>query len=214
MLERVRLRGRVDHSLGKRRRACAATLEALVRLGCVSAVLDGEAAHELDLLVGVAGEAVHGDDRLQPEAGDDVEMPREVRGPAVDRVEPSVRVAAVVLERARRRDEHDRARTELADPADDVEELLHAHVRAEAALGDDVVAELERDAVGDERVVAVGDVRERTAMDERRLPLERLDEIRLERVLQQHGHRACGPQLLRRHGLALVALRDRDRAQP
>ena len=99
MLERVRLRSRVDHGLGERRRACAATLEALVQLGRVRAVLDGEAAHELDLLVGVAGEAVHGDDRLQPEAGDDAEVPREVRGAALDRVEPSVRVAAVVLER-------------------------------------------------------------------------------------------------------------------
>ena len=72
-------------------------------------------------------------------------------------------------------------------------------------LGDDVVAELERDEVGDERVVAVGDVRERAAVDERRLPLERLDEVRLERVLEQHGHRAGRPQLLGRHRLALEA---------
>ena len=119
-----------------------------------------------------------------------------------------------MFEGARRRDEHDRARLEPARSADDVEELLHAHVGAEAALGDDVVAELERDAVGDERVVAVGDVRERTAMDERRLPLERLNEVGLERVFQQHRHRARSPQLLRGHGLALVALRDRDRAEP
>ena len=50
---------------------------------------------------------------------------------------------------------------------------------------------LSADEVGDERVVAVGDVREGAAVDERRLTLERLDEVRLQRVLEQHGHRAC-----------------------
>ena len=177
-------------------------------------MLDGEAADELDLFIGIAGEAVDRDDRLQPEAGDDAEVTREIRGPAFYRVESSVEVPAVVLERPRGSDEHDRARAEPTRPADDVEELLHAHVRAEAALGDDVITELERDAVCDERVVAVGDIRERAAVNERRLPLERLDEVRLQRVLQQHGHGARGPELIGRHRLAFVALRDRDCAQP
>src|SRR5256885_4837418 len=53
-------------------------------------------------------------------------------------------VSAVVLERLDGRHEHGRVRPQPADAADDVEELLHAHVRAEAALGDDVLAELER----------------------------------------------------------------------
>ena len=48
-------------------------------------------------------------------------------------------------------------------------------------LGDDVLAELERHPVGDERVVAVRDVRERPAVDEGGLPLERLHEVRLDR---------------------------------
>ena len=51
-------------------------------------------------------------------------------------------------------------------------------------------------------------------MDERRLALERLDEVRLERVLEQHRHRAGRPQLLGEHGLALERVRDRDRAEP
>ncbi len=57
------------------------------------------------------------------------------------------------------------------------------------------------------------DVRERPAVDERRLSLERLDEIRLDRVLEQHGHRAGRLQLLRRHGLAVVGVADGDRAE-
>ena len=70
-------------------------------------------------------------------------------------------------------------------------------------LGDDVVAELEADEVGDERRVAVGDVGERAAVDERGLALERLHEVRLDRVLEEHGHRAGRLQLLGRDRLAL-----------
>ena len=51
------------------------------------------------------------------------------------------------------------------------------------------------------------------AVDEHRLALERLDEIRLDRVLQEHGHGACRPELLGGHRLALVRGADRDRAQ-
>ena len=81
-------------------------------------------------------------------------------------------------------------------------------------LGDDDVAELECDAVGDQRVVAVRDVRERAAVDEGRLTLERLNEVRLDRLLEEDGHRACGLQLLGGHRLALVRRADRDRAEP
>ena len=118
------------------------------------------------------------------------------------------------LSAAHGRDEHDRARAQAADPAGDVEELLHPHVRPEAGLGHEVLAELEPDAVGDERVVAVRDVRERAAVDERRLPLEGLDEVRLDRVLQQHGHRAGRAELLGGHRLALERPADGDPAEP
>ena len=52
--------------------------------------------------------------------------------------------AAVHLERAHGRDDHRRAGVEAGLAALDVEELLGAEVGAEAGLGDDVVAELER----------------------------------------------------------------------
>ena len=59
---------------------------------------------------------------------------------------------------------------------------------AKPRLGHDVLAELQRDAIGDERVVAVRDVRERSAVDEGRLTLECLHEVRLDRVLEDDGH--------------------------
>ncbi len=151
---------------------------------------------------------------LEPELPDDPQVAGEVGRAGLDRLGAPVGIATVVLERLHRGHEHDGTRRQLAHPADDVEELLHAHVGAEARLGDDDVAELERDTVGDEGVVAVRDVREGAAVDEGRLSLECLDEVRLDRVLQQHGHRAGRLQLLRGDELAAPRRSDRDPAEP
>ena len=96
-------------------------------------------------------------------------------------------------------------------PALDVEELLGAHVGAEAGLGADDLVRGERDPIRDDRVVAVGDVRERSAMDERRTALEGLEEVRLQGVLEQDGHRARDAQVLGGDRLA-VARRGHDHA--
>ncbi len=180
--------------------------------------LERQALDELDLLVGVARAAVDRDDARQPELLDDAEVAAHVGHAGLDRRAPAGAVdarvvldAAVVLDRAHGGDEHDGARAQPAEAADDVEELLHAHVRAEARLGHHVVAELHADQVGDERVVAVGDVRERAAVHQARLALERLDQVRLERVLEQHGHRAGGAEVLGGDRLAAVErVRDGD----
>ncbi len=100
------------------------------------------------------------------------------------------RHAPVGLRRADRGDEHAGAGREAAEPAHDVAELLEPEVAREARLGDDVVGELQRDAVLDDRVVRVGDVAERTGVQQDRLSLERLDEVRLDRVAHDHRHRA------------------------
>jgi hypothetical protein len=99
-------------------------------------------------------------------------------------------------------------------PADDVDELLESHLRAEAVLGDDVVAELQSEPVCDDGIVAVGDVRERSAVDDGRHALERLHEVRLERGREQRGHRARCSELPRRNRLALDGGADGDRAEP
>ena len=213
-VERVRLLGRGDDGLGERRSSRAAFLEGVVHLRGVGAVLDRERAQPFDFVLGVAREAVDRNDRVQAELANDSEMPRQVRRAVLDRINAPVRFPRVVLERLHRRDEHDRVRPQVAGTADDVEELLHPHVRAEAALRDDVVSELQRHAVRDERVVAVRDVRERAAVDERGLAFERLHEVGLDRLLQEDGHRSGGAQLLRRYGLALECLRDGDRGEP
>ena len=103
------------------------------------------------------------------------------------------RHAAVGLRGAHRGDEHGRARREAPRPAHDVAELLEAQVAREPRLGHDVVGELQRHPVLDDRVVRVRDVAERPGVDQRRLSLERLHQVRLERVLHDHGHRAGRP---------------------
>ena len=120
-----------------------------------------------------------------------------------------------MLERAHRADEHDAAGTQAAHAADDVEQLLHPHVRPESGLRDDVLAQPEAEKRRHQRRVAVGDVRERPAVHQARLALERLDQVRLDRVLEQHRHRAGGTQVFGGHGLGLfVAVADGDRPKP
>ena len=81
-------------------------------------------------------------------------------------------------------------------PALDVEELLGAHVGPEPGLRADDVVGRQREPVRDDRVVAVGDVGERPGVDEGRPALERLEQVRLDRVAQQDGHRPGDTEVL------------------
>ena len=139
MLERARLLGRCHDRLGQTRGAGAPALEAVVQLCRVGARLERQLPDRVELGLSVAREPVHGHDGVQTEARDVREMPLEVGCSGLDRLEAAVRVAAVVLQRPHGRNEHDGSRPQAADAADDVEELLHAHVRPEAALRDDVL---------------------------------------------------------------------------
>ena len=79
---------------------------------------------------------------------------------------------------------------ETGHAALDVQELLRAQVRAEARLGDDIVAQLQGHAGGRDGVAAVGDVGEGAAVDKGGGALQRLHQVGLEGVLQQGGHGA------------------------
>ena len=60
----------------------------------------------------------------------------------------------------------------------------------------------------------MGDVREGTAVNEGRRPLERLNQVRPDRLPQQQGHGTRHLQFVRPHGLATVIVADDDAAQP
>mmetsp|Transcript_33345 Transcript_33345/g.91252 ORF Transcript_33345/g.91252 Transcript_33345/m.91252 type:complete len:325 (+) Transcript_33345:1131-2105(+) len=108
--------------------------------------------------------------------------------------------AAVKLGRANRADDDGAAGREARVEALDVEELLAAHIGAEACLGEHVAPgahQLEREQVGDDRRVAVRNVGERPAVHERRRALERLHRGGHQRVGEQHRQRAGDPKVVR-----------------
>ena len=82
--------------------------------------------------------------------------------------------------------------------------------RAEARLGHDVVGQRQRDAVGDDRVVALGDVAERPGVHEHRATLEVLHQVRLDRVAHEHGHGTCAAEVLGGHRGTGAGLADHD----
>ena len=122
--------------------------------------------------------------------------------------------AAVHLERAHGGDDDRCGRVEAGLAALDVEELLGAQVGAEARFRHHVVAELEGGLGGQHRVAAVRDVGERPAVDEDGVVLQRLHQVRHQRVLEQHGHGAVGLEVGGLHRLAVARVADHDAAEP
>jgi hypothetical protein len=189
--------------------------------------LEGDLADRLDLGRRVRRERVDRDNRRHPEQPDVLDLLGEVRGARADRDDVLLgqgrveRLAghdlpdpAVHLQRPNGGDDNRRVGRESGRPALDVEELLGAHVGAEAGLGADDLVRREGEAVRDDRVVAVGDVRERPAVDEGGAALQRLEQVRLDRIREQRGHRAGHPQVLGRHGRAVAAGRQHHPAEP
>src|SRR5690625_4020807 len=122
--------------------------------------------------------------------------------------------AAAHLQRADGRDDHDCLRAEAGLAALDVEELLGAEIGTETGFGHDIFGQLQRGAGLHDRVTAMSDVRERAAMDEGRVVLERLHEVRLHRILEQHRHRAGGADITAIDRAAVTAIGDDHVVEP
>ena len=67
---------------------------------------------------------------------------------------------------------------------------------------------------GDGPVGALGDVGERPGVDERGRAFQRLHQVRMDRIAEQHQHRAFGLDVAGEDGLALVGERHHHVAQP
>src|SRR5450759_891034 len=159
-----------------------------------------EGAHVLDLL-----------DEVRQAVGQGAEVPGRQTG--IERMPwLDVEAARVALERTHRADEYRAVRSQPAHAALDVAELLEAHVRPETCLGHGVVSELERDAVRDDRGVAVRDVAERARVHEDRTALHVLQEVRHDRVLHEHRHRAGDLEVLGRDRTAVARTSHHDAA--
>ena len=124
------------------------------------------------------------------------------------RTEFSLCKTAVQLECANCRDNDDRRRRQACHAALDIEEFLRAEVRAEACLCDRIITELKRGFCCENGVAAVCNIGKRTAVNKRRRAFQRLHEIRLERILQQRGHRADSVQITRCYRLFIIGICD------
>ncbi len=102
---------------------------------------------------------------------------------------------------------------EARSAALDVEEALRSHVGTEAGLGEEEVARVDPDEVADDGRVAVGDVAERSGVDDDGGVLDRLEQVRLERLAHDDGHGARTLQVLGGHRLAVVGVADDDAAE-
>ncbi len=121
--------------------------------------------------------------------------------------------ARVHFQRADRGNDHRRVGREARRATFDVEEALRAHVGAEPGLGYQKVAAVNADEVRDDRRVAGGDVAERTRVHQHRRVLERLQQVGLDGVAHDHGHRAGGEDVLRADRLATCCVADDDAAE-
>ena len=117
-------------------------------------------------------------------------------------------LAGVNLQRPDRRHDHGGVRRKARRSAFDVEEALGAHVGAEAGLGDEEIAGVDADQVRQHRRGAVGDVPKRPRVHQHRRVLERLQQVRLDRVAHDHGHRAARVQEVGGDGLAVAGEAD------
>ena len=161
--------------------------------------LEREPPHRVDVRVGVGREAVDGHDGRQAELVRDAEVAREVRRAFADVAVP------VVARRLHGRDEDDGARLQPAEPADDVEELLEAHVRGEAALGDDDVAELERHPVATSELLPWAMFANGPQWTNAGLPSSVWTRFGFSASFEQHRHRAGRAEPVGRDGLLRVA---------
>lgn len=178
------------------------------RHGAPDAELGAQLPDDLVLAVVVLREGVDRHDRLHAELADDLDVLAQVRQPrphvARALLEEAVRQRparsdgespGVRLHRPHGRDDDGGVRGQTVCAALDVEEPFGAHVGAETGLGDDDLGAGERDPVGDDRARPRRDVPEGAAVDEGRPALEGLEQVRLQRILEQDRHRAGGAEV-------------------
>ena len=129
-------------------------------------------------------------------------------------VQVSLGNAAVALEGADGRHQHTGAGCDARIAALDVQELFCAQVGTETGLGDDIIGQREAELGGHDAVAAVGNVGKGAAVDDGGVVFQRLNEVRVQRILQQGGHGTGGADLARRDGLAVVGVGADDLGQP
>ena len=118
--------------------------------------------------------------------------------------------AAVHLHRTYRGDNHHCIRRQTGLATLDVHELFGTQIGAEPSLGHHIIRQLQRGGGGDDRVTAMRDIGERAAMHKGGVVFQRLHDVGLHRLLQQHRHRAIGLDVAGKNRRAIAAIGDDD----
>ena len=214
MNEGLGILGRFDDGFGEFLGAFAALRKAVANREAAAEFGDARADH-FDFFVRVGVEVVERHDDVRAEVLEVLNVGVEVdetllQGFDVGLADFGERHSAVPFEGLGRSDEHHRGGGEARGAALDVEELFGAEVGTEARFRDGVVAELERGARGDDRVAAVGDVREGAPVHEGGVAFDRLHEVGLHGVLEERDEGARAAEFLHRAGRAVAAKADDD----
>ena len=123
------------------------------------------------------------------------------------------RHAAVILQRSDCRHKHNAVRLQSRKTALYIKEFLRAQIRAEASLGYCVICEFKREFGCTNGVAAVRDIRKRTAVNYRGVVFERLDKVRVYRVLEQRCHCADSLDIARENRLVVIGIRNENIAE-
>ena len=116
----------------------------------------------------------------------------------------------MILQSPDRSDDHNGIRPETGDTALDVEELLRTEIGGETRFRDHIIRQLQSRAGGGDGVAAMGDVGKGTAVNKSGSPLQRLDKVRLNGILQQRGHGAFRLQIVSGDRCAAIGVADDD----
>ena len=165
--------------------------------------------NDLMLLVRVRGEAVDGHDGGEVEESHVLDLLGQILKASGQRLgvgHGQVRKLhpAVVFQRPNRGHQNHGAGVETCGLTLDIQKFFSAQIKSEARLGDHIVGEAEARAGGYDRIGALGDVGEGTAVHDGRVALQGLDEVGLDGVLQEGGHGALGVQVAGVDGFAAV----------
>ena len=177
-------------------------------------------ANQRQFGIGVGVETVDGHHGRQPEGtGDVVDVALQIDEALLQRVEVFGGQflhghATVVLERAHGGHDDTGIRPQVGLAALDVEELLGAQIGPESGLGDDIIGQFQPGLGGNDGAAAVGDVGKGAAMHQRRIVFERLHEVGLDGVAQQHRHGTMHIELAGTQRHALPVHTENDVAQP
>ncbi len=215
-----------DYSFAEGRGACAAFHPVTGDNGVFSASLDCEFANQFDFSECIILEAVDGHDHGDAEALGVLNVGLQIRHTGFEQLEVLFGVfgsqwgasfdcwtAAVHLERAHGSNQYHTVGDQAGVAAFDVEEFFHADVSAETGLCDYIIGQLESNSVGNDRTVAVRDIRERSGVYESRGAFQSLHQGGHDRVLHQDSHGTGSADVFGSDGLASLAGGDDDFAE-